>query len=296
MYHTGQKMSRKGRVLEILLPNAAFSGILEAERGRKGTVGPMKETALRIASTDGIQLDARLTRTEVTPKGMIVLVHGIASEKEEGGLYTRLASALAEAGFDSLRFDFRGHGLSSGNSVDMTIRGETEDLSAAIACARQYSDAPLGILAASFGTVATMNYLKAGGDIHTLVLWNPVLDLQHTFTRPQMPWGKMLFSEEKRAEMERTGVLYVGTHPYGRELVREMEEHFPYRVLEGLSLPVLTIHGDRDEITSYDLSMRYGAPNEKSETLTLSGVGHGFGGKGGQAIDASVAWFSRWMG
>ncbi|MCH5184023.1 MAG: alpha/beta fold hydrolase [Oscillospiraceae bacterium] len=255
----------------------------------------MKETALRIASTDDVQLDARLTQTEVTPKGMIVLVHGIASEKEEGGLYTRLAAALADAGFHSLRFDFRGHGQSSGSSVDMTIRGETEDLSAAIACARQHCDAPLGILAASFGTVSTMNYLKEGGEIHTLVLWNPVLDLQHTFTHPQMPWGKALFSEEKRMEMEQTGKLHIGTHAYGRALFDEMASHFPYRVLEGLTVPVLTVHGDRDEITSYDLSMRYGAPNANSETLTLPGVGHGFGTKSGQAVEASVAWFSRWM-
>lgn len=256
----------------------------------------MKETAFHITSTDSILLDARLTQTDGNPKGMIVLVHGIASEKEEGGLYTRLAAALAEAGFDSLRFDFRGHGQSSGNSVDMTIRGETEDLSAAVACARKDCDAPLGILAASFGTVSTMNYLKTHDDIHTLVLWNPVLDLQHTFTRPQMPWGKALYSEEKRMEMERTGVLHIGAHPYGRKLFDEMEEHFPYRVLEGLTLPVLTIHGDRDEITSHDLSMRYGAPNENSEMLTLPGVGHGFGIKGDQAIDAAVKWFSRWMG
>lgn len=255
----------------------------------------MKETALRIASTDGVQLDARLTQTDGVPKGMVVLVHGIASEKEEGGLYTRLAAALAGVGFDSLRFDFRGHGQSSGNSADMTIRGETEDLSAAVACARQHSAAPLGILAASFGAVATMNFLKAGGDIHALVLWNPVLDLQHTFTHPQMPWGKALFSEENRAEMEQTGKLHIGAHTYGRALFEEMETHFPYRVLERLSLPVLTIHGDRDEITSYDLSMRYGAPNANSETLPLPGVGHGFGAKGDQAVAASVAWFSKWM-
>lgn len=255
----------------------------------------MKETALRIASTDGILLDARLTQTEGTPNGMVVLVHGIASEKEEGGLYTRLAASLAEAGFDSLRFDFRGHGQSSGNSADMTIRGETDDLSAAVACARKCCDAAPGILASSFGTVSAMNFLKESGDIRTLVLWNPVLDLQHTFTRPQMPWGKALFSEENRAELERTGLLRLGVHTYGRALFEEMETHFPYRVLEGLSMPVLTVHGDRDEITSYDLSMRYGAPNGKSETLTLSGVGHGFGEKGVQAIHAAVDWFSRWM-
>lgn len=254
----------------------------------------MTETTRRIPGTDGILLDARLTRTDGTPKGRIVLVHGIASEKEEGGLYTRLAAALAEAGFDSLRFDFRGHGLSSGDSVDMTIRGETEDLLAAVACAKEQDDAPIGVLAASFGTVSTMNVLQGRSDIRALVLWNPVLDLQHTFTHPQMPWGKALFSEEKRAELERTGILSIG-RPYGRALIEEMDTYFPYRVLQGLSLPVLTIHGDRDEITSHALSMQYGAPNERSETLTLSGVGHGFGEKGAQAIDASVRWFSKWM-
>lgn len=256
----------------------------------------MKETALRIPSTDGVLLDARLTHTDRTPKGTVILVHGIASEKEEGGLYTRLAASLAGAGFDSLRFDFRGHGQSSGDSADMTIRGETEDLLAAVACARQQSDAPLGLLAASFGTVSTMQFLQGGGeDVRALVLWNPVLDLQHTFTRSQMPWGKALFSEERRTALERTGLLQIGPHAYGRTLFEEMESHFPYRVLQGLPLPVLTIHGDRDEITSHALSMQYGASNSQSETLTLSGVGHGFGEKGGEAIDASVAWFSRWM-
>lgn len=256
----------------------------------------MTETTFRIPSTDGIILDARLTRADGTPKGMLLLVHGIASEKEEGGLYTRLAAALADAGFDSLRFDFRGHGQSSGRSVYMTIRGETDDLSAAVACARSHSDAPLGILAASFGTVSTMHFLQKREDVRALVLWNPVLDLSHTFLRPQLPWGKAVFSEEKRAELERTGQLCMGAHAYGRALFEEMETIYPYRVLEGLSLPVLTIHGDKDECTSYDLSMQYGAPNERSETLTLPGVGHGFGAKGQEAIDAAVEWFSRWMG
>ncbi len=257
----------------------------------------MNEIAIKISGTDGITLDARLVRTDETAKGMVILVHGITSGKDEGGLYARVAELLARAGIDSLRFDFRGHGQSGGRSTDMTIRGETDDLFAVVSYARSQmrSGAPLGILASSFGTVATMNYLQKSPDIRTLVLWNPVLDLQHTFTHPQLPWGKNYFSKEKQAEMKQTGQILIGTFPVGKALFDEMDDCFPYRILERLTLPVLTVHGDRDACTSYDLSMRYGAPNPQSETLTLSGVGHGFGKKSPQAIDAAVRWFTRWI-
>ena len=81
----------------------------------------------------------------------------------------------------------------------------------------------------------------------------------------------------------------------GRALVDEMDTYFPYRVLSDVTIPVLTIHGDRDVCTSHALSMQYGAPNEHSETLSIHGVGHGFDAQYPQAIDATVRWFVRWM-
>ena len=128
------------------------------------------EQPLKIPSTDGIVLDARLTHTAGPSKGIIMISHGITSNKEEGGLFTQLAIQLAQAGYDSLRFDFRGHGQSSGRPVDMTIRGETDDLTAVIAYARSQTAAPLGLVAASFGTVSTMNLIQAQCGACALVL------------------------------------------------------------------------------------------------------------------------------
>ena len=60
------------------------------------------------------------------------MAHGINADKEEDGLFTELAHELAFNHCDSLTFDYRGHGESTGNQEKMTIEGETIDLKKSI--------------------------------------------------------------------------------------------------------------------------------------------------------------------
>jgi alpha-beta hydrolase superfamily lysophospholipase len=43
---------------------------------------------------------------------------------DEGGMFGRLADALAAAGLTALRFSFRGHGRSGGTPQGVTVAGE----------------------------------------------------------------------------------------------------------------------------------------------------------------------------
>ena len=57
---------------------------------------------------------------------------------------------------------------------------------------KETTDLPIIVLAASFGAVSTLNYIKNENSsyISKLILLNPVLDLNATFIKPTLPWGK----------------------------------------------------------------------------------------------------------
>jgi N-acetylglucosaminyl-diphospho-decaprenol L-rhamnosyltransferase len=88
--------------------------------------------ALDLAAADGVRLDAVLHHAAGVPLGVVVSAHGIAADKDEGGMFVRLAAGLVERGFTVLRFSFRGHGSSGGGQRGVTIAGELLDLQAAI--------------------------------------------------------------------------------------------------------------------------------------------------------------------
>lgn len=64
------------------------------------------------------------------PRDPITFInHG--QKLEPHRLFVRMAEALAQAGYVSLRFDFRGSGNSDGDLADMTLAGELDDALAA---------------------------------------------------------------------------------------------------------------------------------------------------------------------
>ena len=90
------------------------------------------EQRVAFTSRDGVTLSGIYRKTEGTPKAGIVLAHGITVEKDYEGFYPGLSVELARHGFESLRFDFRGHGESEGTPEEMTLTGEVQDLAAAV--------------------------------------------------------------------------------------------------------------------------------------------------------------------
>ena len=62
------------------------------------------------------------------PVPAVLLLHGFGSSKDEvGGMYARVATALAQKGIASLRIDFAGFGKSGGAHQHRTVsRGDTD--------------------------------------------------------------------------------------------------------------------------------------------------------------------------
>jgi len=164
----------------------------------------VKQRGLQAA--DGVQFDAVLHEPHGRAICVVLQLHGIAVDMDEGGMFVRLADGLAVAGFSVLRLSFRGHGRSSGTDRGMTIAGEMLDLQAALDHAGQHlvvpsasgaSPLPLSVVAASFGAVPLLLSLPLYRRLpRNVVLWNPVLDLARTFVRPELSWGRASFGAQ----------------------------------------------------------------------------------------------------
>ncbi|MBF6333204.1 alpha/beta fold hydrolase [Nocardia transvalensis] len=248
-------------------------------------------------SIDGLELDAAVhdAAADVGRRGAVLLVHGIAVDMDEGGgMFVRLAARLAGAGFDVARFSFRGHGHSGGTQRGVTIAGECLDLQAAIGFVRQRFTGPISIVAASFGAVSTalaLPWLESG--LRRLVLWNPVLDLRHTFLEPQLSWGIENFGPAQQKSLQENGFLRVdGEFELGRVLFMEFARYRPLEEFVASRVPALVVHGDRNSSVSYSVAADAVRVRPGTQLHTVAGSDHGFDGREreDEAIAVTVDW------
>ncbi|MFQ6397541.1 alpha/beta hydrolase family protein [Nocardia sp. KC 131] len=249
-----------------------------------------------LISVDGIRLDAVVHQAASDPAlGVVLLVHGITVDKDEGGgMFVRLAQRLAAQGLNVVRFSFRGHGASAGTQEGVTIAGECLDLEAAVVAVRErFGGQRLSIVAASFGAVSTLLSLHWLDDLKRLVLWNPVLDLRHTFVAPELEWGEENFGIDQRKQLEDNGFLLVdGEFRLGHVIFTEFEH---YELLDAFSAagpPMLIVHGDRDTAVSYDIAADTARSRPDTTLHTVVGSDHGFDSREreDQAIGVTVDW------
>lgn len=253
---------------------------------------------LILNSADGVAIEAATdTAAPGTRRGAVLLVHGITVDMDEGGgMFVRLADQLTAAGFDVMRFSFRGHGGSGGSSCGVTIAGECLDLQTAFDAIRTRFGGPLSVVAASFGAVPTALSLPwLSHDVHRLVLWNPVLDLRRTFLEPELPWGQDNFGRHQLEELAKTGSLAVdGSFDLGRVLFLEFTVHDPFEVFVNSQVRTLVVHGDQDTAVSYEVATDAVAKRPGTQLHTVVGSDHGFDSRAreDEAITVTVDWLT----
>lgn len=256
-------------------------------------------------SLDGVRICAALRDAGPDAKASVVLAHGITVDKDESAdaqgipAFVELSDALAEAGYNVLRFDFRGHGGSGLSSRDMTIAGELLDLTASIRQAKARWGLPLALLGASFGAVSSVLYTaNAPGDVDCLVLWNPVLDLRRTFIQPLMPKPRRFFNAAGYAHLQNHGYLLLEGFQVGRCLVEEMRRIEPFDAMRLIECPVLTLHGENDSYVPFETSEAYAVCNADSAFVPVVGAEHGFMERDARrfVIRQTVDWLDKHLG
>src|SRR5699024_8991351 len=250
--------------------------------------------SLDVVSADGVSLDTALHPAKTEPIGTVIQAHGITVDKDEGGMFVRLAETLSCRGFNVIRFSYRGHGKSGGTPFGVTVDGEIVDLRSVIERALERCPEPLSGSAASFGAVSSSLLLPVlGTRIDSLVLRHTVLVQQHTFLNPELPWGMENFGPEQQRELDTSGCLWIdGEFPISPIMWREFSLYDPFSAYTSSRVPSLVVHGDQDTYVSYGIAKAAVSSRNGADFHTIRGSDHGFDSteRENEAIRVSTDW------
>jgi pimeloyl-ACP methyl ester carboxylesterase len=201
----------------------------------------------RLDRGDGVDLSwVRLDGREPT----VVFMTGFRSDMT-GDKATSLAAFCAARGQAMLRFDYRGHGTSSGAFLDGTIGVWAADALAAI---DRLTSGKLVLVGSSMGGwIALLTALARPERIAGLVGVAAAPD----FTQRLM-WEAMTPAE--RETLERDGVLYVPSQ-YGEPtpitvgLIRDGANHLVLTGAISIHCPVRLLHGQADPDVPWELAL-----------------------------------------
>ena len=123
----------------------------------------MTEKTLDILTPDGFRLKAILCIPSRIRK-IVLMCHGISSHKQEYlDMFPRLAEILSQNDIASIRFDYRGHGESSGSSLDFSVVSQLIDVETVVHWLGKqdgFENIPLSYVGVSFGGAPGLFYQK----------------------------------------------------------------------------------------------------------------------------------------
>ena len=230
-------------------------------------------TRIEIDERQWIELDAS------PPAGnqpWVVFMHGLASRRD-GAKGTFFSEALTERGFGFVRFDFRGHGESSGRMHDLTLTSMIEDIGLVIDLLRHGLIAEparrLILVGSSVGALVSSWYsIDAPKNVLGQVLVAPAFELIEKYVES--------LDESALARWQKEGAhALVG--PWGQfdlswESILDAETYEQSELSRRTDRPTLIIHGTQDETAPHDASLRFigscAAP--RPELLSIPGGDH----------------------
>ena len=224
-----------------------------------------------IQTTDNLKLCAVWSRHASAT--CVLMAHGIRDNKDEKGNFKMLADKLDILNVDNLRFDFRGHGESEGEFVDMTISKEVQDLESVLKFVESMNYKQIILLGASFGGCISsyIDYEKYP-KVKALILWYPALVLGEV---------NLLTQEEIDEGMEKGWVNVwnfskTKLFKFGKSLIREIEEDNSYDLMAKIKLPKIFIHGSTDENVPVKTIINVAKDSPNSELVIIDGAVHCF--------------------
>lgn len=220
----------------------------------------------------GQDLAGRLHRPSTTARAGVVLAHGLYSSMQSQKL-TRLAQALARAGYLALLFDALGCGDSPGDVRHTTLTSRRDQfLAAARFLEREAPDLPLAFLGSSLGGTAALLAGQVRPPACT-VFWSTPVDLTALMER---------LSRQPAPPDLPDMVDDIARHDLGAALAST----------RGL----LVVHGQADEVVPVQqASLAHELAGQPKELMLLPGADHRLTrlADQDQALDRTLAWLER---
>lgn len=256
----------------------------------------MNEEKIFYDSTDNVKLCGLLSKMNDSNK-ILILCHGLNGNKTERNSFNTFVEKLQEQKINSFRFDFRGHGESTGNDYEMTPTKEVQDLEETIKMLNSKGYDEIVILGASFGgsIISLMDYSKFKS-IKGLICWYGAVDYFATIE------AEGFFSEEHKKIAEENGYFEVKSKrtgkvfKLGKALYDEVYSIVPYESLIKVDLPILFVHGLIDNMVPHELSVKVSKLCKKAKLELIENGTHTFDNDINalnKAVDVSITFINN---
>lgn len=214
-------------------------------------------------------------------KKIIILIHGWCSNKDRKR-FLILAENLHKSGFDFLRFDQTGSGESEGEEI--TVENLIDDVKSAIKFVKSRGYEEIGLIGESLGGLTTLSV--SDNLIKAMVLFAPVTASK---TSDLEGYGKLIRNKEYFVK-EKDGKKFKIPKKYfeERKAINQKE------LLSKIKIPVLIIHGDRDDKIPLENSKNAIKFLPKGSRLeVINGAGHDLEESYEKVIDLTNNWFNN---
>lgn len=202
----------------------------------------MRTEDLTFAGSTGARLAGVLHRPDDTARGSILLAHCFTCGKDFHTM-TRLAEALAEAGYACLRFDFTGLGESGGEPEDSTFVANVKDLVRAATALIERGFGPCGLVGHSLGGAAVLAASHRLHTVRSLATVGAPSDAEHV---------RHLFADHVD-EIAADGCRWVdiGGRPFpvSQDFVDSLDTDLRLGEVDG---PLLVVHAPDDEVVPFE--------------------------------------------
>jgi dipeptidyl aminopeptidase/acylaminoacyl peptidase len=219
----------------------------------------------------GVKLCGILDNPSNNPQNpIVIIVHGFTSSKDSKS-YPPLIKRLKEAGISTFRIDLFAHGESEGNFADITISKGKESILAAINYLKEENYQNIALLGSSFGGISALMAASETKSLFCLALKSPVSDLlQVKFQR----------EENILERWKKDGVIdYIdksGSKKLNYDFIEDEKQNRPFAIAGKIKIPTLIVHGDKDEIVTYQNSVKLNKLLPNSQLHTVKNANHGY--------------------
>jgi pimeloyl-ACP methyl ester carboxylesterase len=182
---------------------------------------------------------------ECGSESIVVMAHGLASDKTSRARFPKLAASLNSAGIDALAFDFAGCGESEDDVV--TLPGLDDDLRSAVRIVSEIGYSKVALYGHSLGGLVALRAWST--DVATVAATGAVTDAM------QYDWAA-LYGQDRVDLLAHQGFLTLGDAGQrqvrvARALLEAFSSVDQAALLDRIERPVLLVHGgdpnDREE-------------------------------------------------
>jgi pimeloyl-ACP methyl ester carboxylesterase len=237
------------------------------------------DRGLQFDSYDGTYLDGTFMDGAADAEALVLMVHGITSNRDEFGLFGGLAELLASHGIPSLRFDYRCHGAAMRPMESMTLAGVLNDIEAAAAAGLARSGRRrVHVVGMSFGGgLSALWASRTRQDVASVVMFAPVIDYEEDILGQHGGLSGQTVSDDVATALREDGYVEMDGVRYGAALINELPHLSAAAGLRLLKCDSLILHGDADSVVPFESSARFAKTNDRCRLITIEGTDHGFG-------------------